>query len=63
MIGIFGLAGGFVVISPGIRQAGLENGLRVTAFLNSHSPYSYIGVTMAMVGAMILLARSAKVRH
>jgi len=63
MIGLIGMAGGFFVISPGMRQAGLENGLKMAAYLDSHSPYSYVVVTMAMVGAMVLLARSAKVRR
>lgn len=62
MIGLIGMAGGFLVISPGMRQTGLNGGLKLAAYLDSHSPYSYIAVTLAMVGAMILLARSMKVR-
>jgi len=63
MIGLIGMAGGFLVISPGMRQTGLDGGLKLATYLDSHSPYSYILVTMAMVGAMILLARSMKVKH
>jgi hypothetical protein len=58
-IGLIGLAGGFFMMSPGMRQAALQAGLQMGSYLDSHSPYSYAVVTAAMLGAMILLARSA----
>jgi hypothetical protein len=63
MIGLVGMAGGFLVISPPMRQAGIETGLKVAAYLDGHSPYSYVVVATAMVGMTILLARSVGVRR
>ncbi len=58
-IGIFGFAGGFVLLSPALRDALGQAALQSTAYLNAHSPYSYIGVVAAAFGIMALLARSA----
>jgi len=53
------MAGGFLAISPGLRQGALQSGLQMGSYLDSHSPYSYAVVAAAIVGTMILLARSA----
>jgi hypothetical protein len=57
-IGIVGMAGGFLVISPALRQGALQTGLQIGTYLDSHSPYSYAVVAAAIVGTMVLLARS-----
>lgn len=62
-IGLIGMAGGFLVISAPMRQAALQTGLGMAAYLDSHSPYSYVVVTAAIVGTMVLLARSVGVRQ
>ncbi|MBZ5582052.1 MAG: hypothetical protein LAQ30_07565 [Acidobacteriia bacterium] len=56
-IGIFGFAGGFVLISPALREALQQAAMQSAAYLNAHSPYSYVGVVAAALGIMALLAR------
>ena len=58
-VGLIAMAGGFLAISPGLRQGALQSGLQMGSYLDSHSPYSYAVVAAAIVGTMILLARSA----
>jgi hypothetical protein len=62
-MGFVAMAGGFLIISPGMRQGGFEAGLKMAAYLDNHSPYSYIAIAAAMAGMLILLARSAGVKH
>ena len=62
-IGLIGLAGGFLVISPPMRQAALQAGLSTGACLDKYSPYSYAAVTAAILGVLILLARSVAVKR
>ena len=57
------MAGGFLVISPPMRQAALQAGLSTGAYLDRYSPYSYAAVTVAIMGLLILLARSVAVRR
>ena len=57
-IGIIVMAGGFLAISPNLRQGAFRTALRTESFLDSHSPYSYLVVTAVIVGTAILLARS-----
>ena len=57
-IGIIVMAGGFLAISPNLRQDAFRRALQTGSFLESHSPYSYLAVIAVGVGMAILLARS-----
>ncbi len=57
-LGIFSMAGGFLLISPNLRE-GLSLGvLQGVGYLNTYSPYSYVGVGITVLGMLTLLARS-----
>ena len=60
IIGILGMAGAFLVISPGIRGSLADMGLGAQAYLTAHSPYSWIAVGVAALFAMMLAARSTQ---
>jgi hypothetical protein len=51
-VGLFGLGGGFLMISPKLRETLYESASAVVASMERYSPYSYIG---AGVGLMCLL--------
>jgi len=52
------MAGGFLVISPGLRGTLLTGIAQAAAGLDRYSPYSYAGVTLALL--LGLLAAFAK---
>ncbi len=56
-VGILAFAGGFVLISAELRQMAADGALQVAAYLNAHSPYSYVGTAAGVLGVMALLAR------
>ncbi len=57
MTGILAFAGGFVLISPELRQMAADAALKITAYLNAHSPFSYVGTAAVVLGVMALFAR------
>jgi len=57
------MIGVFLAISPPLRHAVLQSGLDVGAYLDRHSPYSYVAVAVAILGTMIFLARSTGARR
>ncbi|MGD0499890.1 MAG: hypothetical protein ABSC23_15785 [Bryobacteraceae bacterium] len=59
-IGLLGMAGGFLFISPSIRGSVGEWGLNAQAYLTAHGPYSWAAAGGAALGAIMLLARSAR---
>lgn len=53
-LGIFGFTGGFLLISPAMRQMvtdGVSGGL---GLLQQYSPYSYVGVVLVVFGGVSL---------
>jgi hypothetical protein len=59
-IGVLGMAGAFLIISPGIRGSLEDLGLGAQAYLSAHSPYSWAAVGVAALLAMILATRSTQ---
>jgi hypothetical protein len=57
------MAGGFLVISPPMREVALQAGLSVGSCLEKYSPYSYVAVTVTILSVLILLARSVAVKR
>jgi hypothetical protein len=53
-LGIFGFTGGFLVISPALRQTLVEASSSGLAFIHNYSPYSYIGLVAVGMGAVAL---------
>ena len=62
-IGLIGMAGGFLVISPPMRDAALQAGLSMGACLEKYSPYSYVALSATILSVLILLARSVAVKR
>jgi hypothetical protein len=59
-IACLGMAGGFLLISPSLRQTLAEVGADSFVYLNAHSPLSYVAAAAATIGMLALLARSAE---
>ena len=47
------MAGGFLVISPGLRGTLLDGIAQAAAGLDKYSPYSYAGVALALLGGLM----------
>ncbi len=55
-LGLFGFTGGFLCISPDLRQTMADGAWTVIGYLKAYSPYSYIAAglgTMALVAFML----------
>lgn len=59
-LGLFGFTGGFLVISPALRQTLIDVSSSSLALIHSYSPYSYIGLVVVGMGvvAMTLVSGS-----
>ncbi len=53
-LGIFGFTGGFLVISPAMRQMVMDGVSGGLGMLQQYSPYSYIGVVLLVFGGVSL---------
>jgi hypothetical protein len=62
VISLFGLAVGFLLISPSLRGSVLNGLGRATLFLDQHSPWSYIALVLALGIGTILSLSSTKPR-
>lgn len=51
-LGLFGFTGGFLVISPQLRQVLVDLANGSAAFVQSHSPYSYVGLALLAFGGV-----------
>ena len=60
VISLFGMAGGFLVISPSLRGTVLFGLGRATFFLDKYGPYSYILLALGLGGAAIISLTSSK---
>jgi uncharacterized membrane protein YdcZ (DUF606 family) len=47
------MAGVFLIISPGLRGTLLDGFTQAAVGLDKYSPYSYIGVALALVGGLM----------
>ena len=63
LLGMFGFTGGFLMISPALRQTVLEWANAVALFAQQHSPYSYAGVAILVFGAMTITLLSGQSSH
>ena len=57
-LGLFGFTGGFLVVSPGLRQSLIDAATTSLAFVHSHSPYSYVGLAIVAMGGVTLTLAS-----
>jgi hypothetical protein len=51
---LLGMTGGFLVISPGFRGTLLSGFVQAAAALDKYSPYSYVGVGLALLGGLAI---------
>jgi hypothetical protein len=51
-LGLFGFTGGFLVISPELRQTLVDLANSGMIFVQSHSPYSYAGIALVAFGGV-----------
>jgi hypothetical protein len=47
------MAVGFLIISPGLRETVLNGFAQAAAGLDKYSPYSYVGVALALIGCLV----------
>jgi hypothetical protein len=63
LLGMFGFTGGFLVISPEMRQT-VWKGLHLAdTFLQAHSPYSYLGVVLLVFGGVTMTLVTGQKPH
>jgi hypothetical protein len=57
------MAGSFLMISPNLRNTVLDGYAQAGLTMDAHSPYSYIGLGVAVLGAlMVFFHRSSQPR-
>lgn len=60
---LLGFGGGFLIISPKLRDGLVREFTQAMGSLNDYSPYSYIGLALAILGGLMLsLYRSSAPR-
>lgn len=53
-LGVFGFTGGFLIISPAMRQMVMDGVSGSLGLLQQYSPYSYLGVVLVVFGGVSL---------
>jgi hypothetical protein len=53
-LGLFGFTGGFLIISPNLRQVVLDGFGGSLNFVQNHSPFSYVGIVVVVFGLVSL---------
>ena len=53
-LGLFGFTGGFLFISPQLRQALIDGVGKGLAFAQAHSPYSYVAIALVAFGGITI---------
>lgn len=53
-LGLCGFTGGFLIISPSIRQTLLDTTASSWALVQQYSPYSYVGLVLLAFGGVAL---------
>jgi hypothetical protein len=61
-ISVFGMAAGFLLISPSLRGSVLHVLGHATLFLDQHSPWSYIALALVLGAGTIVSLSSTKPR-
>ena len=51
-LGMFGFTGGFLIISPQLRQTLIDAANSSLTFVQNHSPYSYVGIVLLAFGGV-----------
>jgi len=51
---MFGFTGGFLIISPQLRQAVMDAFANTALFVQDHSPYSYVGIVLLAFGGVTI---------
>jgi hypothetical protein len=60
---MFGLGGGFLLISPTLRSSVMEDINAGFSFMEVHSPYSYVGAGVAgLAMVLMMLVRGSRPR-
>lgn len=49
-LGLFGFTGGFLIISPNLRQMVLDAFGNSLSFVQNYSPFSYVGIVVVVFG-------------
>lgn len=57
-LSLFGFTGGFLMISPQLRQTLLQSAWTSAGFVQNYSPYSYIGIALVVLGGVALMLAS-----
>jgi hypothetical protein len=63
VMGTFGLGILFLTISPALRASLMEDADHVQRFLVAYSPFSYVGVGMAILAGMMFALYRASQPH
>ena len=53
-LGLFGFTGGFLIISPNLRQMLMDGAGNGMAWVQQYSPYSYVGIVLLVFGGVSL---------
>ena len=62
-LSLFGFTGGFLVISPQLRQSLVDLANSSAGFVQNHSPYSYVGIALlAFGGVTVTLVSGSSLR-
>ncbi len=60
VLGLLGFAGGFLIISPALRQMVMDGANSAGQFASEHSPYSYVGLAILVFGGVTLSLRTGQ---
>jgi len=52
VLGLCGFTGGFLMISPNLRQTLMDSAAYSVSFVQHYSPYSYIGIVLLVFGGV-----------
>ncbi|HEY1240002.1 MAG TPA: hypothetical protein VGF16_05570 [Bryobacteraceae bacterium] len=53
-LGLFGFTGGFLFISPALRQTLVDVANTTVSLVHQYSPYSYVGIVLVAFGGVTL---------
>ncbi len=54
VLGLFGFTGGFLVISPALRETLMNIANTTMGLVHQYSPYSYVGIVLVAFGGVTL---------